>query len=469
MILCFFQVNNLVVSGRRPAYDDVIAARMGLAGLTWLMESCLAFEPSERHSTSTVAEQLRSTSFQLFLGIIALPCKQSARHVCLVQSTMELWVAVDDKTKTALFVYDLKGWCLKKTITINRLSSDDPVLCLQVNCMHATETEVLIGLRGDRDVVAIYGTENYKLKAKIIVEEPVFSLSSNDSYIFLGMSNGVCLVATRTHIVHPMEISHSEPVTCVLAVNKYLWFTAGKCIQIFHAEGNEKPPVYELNSVRFGASSAPFSQIVLHDSDIWCISKGDSIVTAWNIDTRQKTLEIDCKSFLPSECDLLESAVTCVVAVLDTVWIGTGGGKLLIVDVTSGELITALKLFDDHVRTLTLVPGPGPCGTEKSYVAVSGRKVLETALSRECRGKHVCRLTSDVIQIAPSCVQTTPLKRAEKGSRFSRKSPFGRARSSAAETTQSDVEDSAVNYPGGSVLMFFEAVPAEVLRRMDSK
>lgn len=380
---------------------------------------------------------------------------------------MELWVAVDDKTTTTVFVYDLQSWCLKKTFTINRLSTNEPVLCLQVNCMHVTATEVLIGLRGDLDVVAIYEAESYKLKAKITLGEPVFSLSSNESYIFLGMSSGVCLVTSRTKTILSMEISHSEAVTCVTAVgNEYLWFTAGKCIQIFQAEENENALVYELNSVRFSSSSAPFSQIVLHESDIWCISKGDSIVTAWNIYTRQKTLEINCKSFFsPSDCDLLESAVTCVLPVLDAVWIGTGGGKLLIADVASGELITSLKLFDDHVRTLTLVPGPGPCGTEKFYVAVSGRKVQETALSREGRGKHVCRLNNDVIKPAPG-MQTTPARNAERASRVSR-SPFGRTKSPQPETT--DSLDSAVNYARGSVLMFFEALPAEVLRRMESK
>jgi WD40 repeat protein len=464
------QVNNMVAEGRRPEYDDVIAARIGLAGLTWLMDSCLAYEPNSRHSSKTVAQQLQSVSFQLFLGLIALPCQQSVRHVCLVQTTMELWVAVDDRAMTMVLVYDLKSWCLKRKFTINRLSANEPVLCLQVNCMHVTATEVLIGLRGDRNVVAIYDVESYKLTAKITLEEPVFSLSSNESYIFLGMSTGVCLVTSRTKTILSIDVSHSEPVTCVTAVgNEYLWLTAGKCIQIFQVEGNDKTPVYELNSVRFSASPAPFSQIVLHESDIWCISKGHSIVTAWNIKERQKTIEIDCKSLLASsECDLLESAVTCVLPVLDTVWIGTGGGKLFIVDVTSGELITSLKLFDDHVRTLTLIPGPGPCGTEKYYVAVSGRKVQEFALSRENQGKHVCRLNIDVIKPAPD-MQTTPVKTADRGSRVSR-SQSGKQKIPRPDTPIGvDVQDSPVDYARGSVLMFFEALPAEVMRRMESK
>jgi WD40 repeat protein len=407
------------------------------------------------------------------MGLVALPCQQSVRHVCLVEATKELWVAVDDKAKSVLFVYELKGWCLKRQITINRLGYDEPVLCLQVNCMHVTATDVLIGLRGDRDVVAIYDVESYKLNAKITLEEPVFSLSSNDTYIFLGMSSGVCVVTSRTKTVLSIEISHSEPVTCVTAVgDKYLWLTAGKCIQIFQTEGDEKNPTFELNSVRFSASSAPFSQVLLHESDVWCISKGDSIVTAWDVAERQKTIEIDCKSYFPSfECDLLETAVTCVLPVLDTVWLGTGGGKLLIFDVTHdktpSELITSLKLFDDHVRTLTLIPGPGPCGTERWYVAVSGRKIQEFALSRENRGKHVCRLNNDVIKPAPD-MKTTPVKNPDRGGRSSR-SPFGRSKIVQPEATKSDVQDAALDHARGSVLVFLEALPAEVLRRMELK
>ena len=463
------QVNNIVAEGGRPECDDVISARMGLASLTWLMNSCHAFEPNSRHSSTTIAEQLRSTSFQLFMGLIAIPSKLSVRQVCLVKATMELWVAVDDKAETVVFVYDLQDWCLKKKFTINRLDGQ-ALLCLHVRCMHVTKTEVLIGLRGDRNVVAIYDAESYTLKAKITLEEPVFSLSSNEMYIFLGMANGICLIMSRTKPVLTLEISNSEPVTCVTAFgNEFLWCAAGKYIQIFQNEGLEKPPVYELNAVRFSASSAPLSETVYHDSNIWCISKGDSIITAWNKTTRQKTLEIDCKSFLSPEYDLLEAAVTCVLPVLDTVWIGTGGGKLLIVDVTSGELITSLKLFDDYVRTLTLIPGPGPCRTEKYYVVVSGKKVQETALSRENSGKHVCRLNSEVIKPAPE-QQTTPAKAPERSSRRSIRSPFGGgSRAQKTPSPTSSVDGPPLDYTQGSLLMFFEAVPAEVLRRVESK
>lgn len=457
----------MTINGRWPEYNDITSSRIGLAGLTWLMESCLAYEPSLRHPCSNIAEQLRSTSFQLFLGIIALPCPQSVRHVCLVPTIMELWVAVDDKAGTQVFVYELRNWCLKKSFPIV-VSKDGPSVCLQANCMHVNATDVLIGLRGDQDIVAIYDAESYKLKTKITLEEPVFSLSSNDFYIYLGMSSGICLVANRTKPILSIELSHSEPVKCITTVgNEYIWFAAGKCLQIFHAEGNEKTPVYELNAVRFNASSAPFSQTVLSESDIWCISKGDSIVTAWNISTRQKSLEIDCKTFLSPECDSIESAVICVLPVLNTVWIGMGGGKLLIVDADSGELITSFKLFHDHVRTLTLVPGPGPCGTEKYYVVVSGRNVVETALSAEARGKHVCRLNSDVIKTAPG-VQITPVKSVHKRGR-SLRSPFGWAKAPVSDSTNSDVSDAVVNGPLGGVLVFFEALPAEVLRRTESK
>ena len=462
------QVNNIVAEGGRPEYDDVIRARMGFAGLTWVMNSCHAFEPNSRHNSKTIAEQLQSTSFQLFMGLIAVPSKLSVRQVCLVQATMELWVAVDDRAGSVVFIYDLKNWCLKKKFTINRLDGSVP-LCLHVRCMHVTKTEVLIGLRGDRNVVAMYDTESYNLKAKISLDEPVFSLSSNEMYIFLGMANGMCLIMSRAKQQLTMEISQSEPVTCVTALgNEFLWCAAGKYLQIFQNEAPEKMPVYELNAVRFSASSAPFSETAHHGRNIWCTSKGDSIVTAWDTATRQKTLEIDCESFLSPGYNLLDAAVTCVLPVLDTVWIGTGGGKLFIADVTSGELITSLKLFDDYVRSLTLVPGPGPCGTEKCYVVVSGKNVQETALSRENRGKHVCRLNSEVIKPAPSA-QITPVKTPEKTNRKSIRSPFGGGSSKISSSPTSSVDGPPLDYTQGSLLMFFEALPADVLRRTESK
>lgn len=456
----------MVVDGMLPSWDHVLQARMGLAGLTSLMKICLSYEPDSRPSASTVEEQMLSTSFQLFLGLIALPEKQSVRHVGLVKSVMdkimELWVVVDDKVKTMVFIYNLHSFTLKKKFTINKLSGDDPVLCLQVNCMHVTLNNVLIGLRGDRNAVAIYDTATYRLKAAIRLQEPVFSLSSTDSHIYMGMASGLCLVTTLTKILHSIEVTRLEPVTCVTVVKKKeLWLTAGKCIQIFHSNGDAKIPVFDLNSVRFSSSSAPFSQLLLFDEAIWSISKGDSIVTAWDINNRQKYLEIDCKSFFPSsDYDALESVVTCVLAVHDTLWIGTGRGKLLICDVMSGELITCWDLFDDYVRTLTLVPGPGPCATEKYYVIVSGRKVQDRALSRKSTGNCVCLLDKEVTKPAP-LEETSPIKRPDQRGRFLRKT--------SSQSLSPPIRVSPVDYLHGSVLMFFEALPADVLKRSETQ
>ena len=470
------EINRLISSGKKPDYDDVMAARIGLFTLTLLMEKCMHYNPYMRPNSSVVAAQVRSLPFQILLGVIALPCPQSVRHACVVEATRELWVAVDDKATNVVLVYELSRMCIKKKFTVNRIRSHNPRLCLQVNCMHVTTTSVLIGLRGDLDVVTVHDIATYELKAKIPLPEPVFCLSSNDRYIFLGMSGGVFRVIPITGDGKPetVEVSDSEPISCMVAVDKFLWLTARKCIHIFYTEEGESTRAFELNSVRFNSSNSPVSHAVLSadKTAIWCVSKGDSIVTGWDVAERQKLCEIDCKSVLSrissqdKPLDPVEVTITCVLPALDTVWIGTGGGMLLILDAQSGELITSMQLFDDHVRTLTLVPGPGPCSTEKCYVVVSGKNLQETALSRG--QKVVCRLDQEVIKEAPG-VQT-PTKVLDKTKRKAKKTTFYRAKSPESDSQKPDVEDGGVNSPrNGGLLLFFEVLPANVLRRVEAR
>ena len=466
-------INDMVSSGRKPDYDNVVASRIGLVTLTWLMEKCLQYDPSTRPSASVVAAQVRSTPFQICLGLLALPCTQSVRHVCVVEATRELWVAVDDKFENTVLVYELNGMCLKKKFTINRMGPDEPRLCMQINCMHVTSSSVLIGLRGDLDVVTVHDLQTYGLKVNISLPEPVFCISSNEDYIFLGMSSGVFRVVPRSNSEQPQtrEVSDSEPITCMVAVDNYLWLSVAKSIQIFHTVEAETIQAFELNAVRFSPSNCPISHAVLSvdRSAVWCVSRGDAVVTGWHVAKRQMFCEFHCKSLLDRvwreerPLEALDASVTCIVAALDTVWLGTGGGVVLVLDARSGELVTWVRLFDDHVRTLTLVSGPGP-STERSYVVVSGKNLQETALTRG--GKALCRLGQEVIREA-SRVQT-PAKEVDKTKGKVKKGAH-RAKSPGSESQKIDAEDGGASWSmNRGLLLFFEVLPADVLRRIEA-
>lgn len=462
------EINSKIIQGEKPVYDDVLVSRIGLVTLTWLMERCLRFSPHLRPTSRLVAKQVRSPTFQILLGTTTLPSYQTVRHVCVVEATRELWVAVEDNTETVVLVYELKKMAIIEKFTVDPMHPLKSPSCLRVSCMHATTKSVLIGLSGDHDVVAIHDIRTYGLKAKIPLQEPVISLSSNDRYIFLGMSSGFLRVVPTLEDKNPETVEVcSDPITSMVAVDNYLWLASKRCVYIYNTEPGENTRAFEMHAIRYSLPPSPVTILVMSKDkrSIWCACLGSSIVSGWDVTGRRELSKIDCEpavrrvSSVDKPLSPNERCVTSVVAALDTVWVGTGGGMLLIFHASSGELITWMNLFDDRVRTLTLVSEPGPYSSDRCYVIASGENLLKAALS--CDGEVVCPLVPEVT-IKPRS-RTLPIGRKNTLDKLRRR--FSRHKPRALDNS----EFNSVSSTDDSSLLLLEVLPAELLRRIEAK
>ena len=98
---------------------------------------------------------------------------------------------------------------------------------------------------------------------------------------------------------------------------------------------------------------------------------------------------------------LLESTdafacITCVEPTRDAVWVGTSSGQILIFDSDTGHLLTWFHTFDE-TRSLTLMHGPGPCGTEQNYVISTGKGLRPEGLGT----RSVCVLSAERVREPP--------------------------------------------------------------------
>ena len=456
------EINSMISQGEKPKYDDILVSRFGLAPLTWLMEKCLQFNPNLRPTSKMVSAQACSPSFQMLLARSTLPRGRFVQYVCVVEATRELWVAAGDQSGSVILVYELKSMTMKEEFIVPSILPSMASSEFQVHYMHVTAKSVLIGLRGD--LVAIHNIRTYQLKGKIILKEPMRCCSSNENFIFLGMSSGLLLIIPTsgegsTETVQVCD----DPIDSMVTVDDQLWLACMNCIYIYSTRPGENTTAFEMVAIRYSMKTSPVTIIVpsRHRKQVWCACKASSLVTCWDLAGKHELFRIDCESALRrvSTNDFLTSldrCVTCVVSALDTLWLGTGGGMLLIFDVTSGELITWMHLFDDRVRTLTLVPEPGPYSPERCYVIASGRKSREAALSC-ARGEVVCPLV-------PEENKPPPRKRNKK---MARTTSMNKLRRTFHRKKQPESDNT--EFDAGESLLLFEVLPSAVLRRIEAK
>ena len=126
----------------------------------------------------------------------------------------------------------------------------------------------------------------------------------------------------------------------------------------------------------------------------WISYQDSSLVTGWGVEEergRVKLFETDIASDLSSLTDRADSTgheVQCLRAGLDTLWVGTASGHILVYGVPFQReelqklhLVTWLHPFSSRVVSLVLVPGPGPCRSEQCLMFSFGESIRRNALS----------------------------------------------------------------------------------------
>lgn len=195
-----------------------------------------------------------------------------------------------------------------------------------------------------------------------------------------------------------------------------------------------------------------------------------SVLSKWDVNGIHNHFSVDCASILQSltadstQTLLKESsdAVACIMCVeptRDAIWVGTASGHILIFDAVTGQLLTWFHTFDE-TRSLTLMYGPGPCGTEQNYVISTGKGLRPEGLG--VRG--VCVLSAERVREPPKEV---PSRRASEPRR---KISSGRKlRSPTPPCDEPDAGDTNTALPPKCAMIMWEAVSKGCFSRIEAK
>lgn len=484
------KINAAVIAGERPKWQQVPVSTFGLPTLTELMLRCWSDSPTKRPSSSQIAEQVRHPAFQCLLAKQAVPPQlQSVRHACLVPDFHDLWLACDDHTGNRIFIYDGRTLNMKFSFSIE--TEQQQPLAFQIQCMHFMKPYVLIAVRGPADLVYVYSTSSdlrYKSVTSLPFNEQIGCVTSNDEYIFVGLSDGKVRCALKTEMkksdkkrtFNSITVGRHRILSLTVAQDKLLVSTSRYIFRYFTKPGEME--AFDIDAMWYGGPSGmennPQTQIsllkvCLDEQSVLSVCR--SVLSKWDVETRQNHFSIDCVAVLKSlgtdstdearkDSGDASACITCVEHTDDSLWVGIASGHILIFDSETGHLLTWFHPFDE-TRTLTLIHGPGPCGTEQSYVISTGK-----GLRREGLGP-VCVLSAERVREPPK--EITNRKTSEPGRKKNyRRTTSGRKLWSPTppfEEQEDDAVDSNPSPQPKCSMIMWEVVSRSCFARIEAK
>lgn len=482
------KINAAVIAGERPKWQEVPVSTFGLPTLTELMIRCWSDSPMKRPTSSQIAEQVRHPAFQCLLAKQAVPRpQQSVRHACLVPEFNDLWLACDGHTGNLIFIYDGRTLDMKFSFSIE--AEQQQPLAFQIQCMHFMKPYVLIAVRGPADLIYIYATSSelrYKCVTCMPFDEQISCVTSNDEYIFVGLSDGKVRCVLKTE----MKKSDKKRTCCSFTVGRHrilsltvahdkLWVSTSRYIFRYFTKQGEMEAFAMWYGGPKGMENNPqtqvsFLKVCLDEQAVLSVSR--SVLSKWDAETRQNLFSIDCVAVLKSlGADSTEeearknrgdaaACITCVEPTRDSLWVGIASGQILIFDSETGHLLTWFHPFDE-TRTLTLINGPGPCGTEQSYVISTGK-----GLRREGLGP-VCVLAAERVREPPQEIANRKTSEPEKKKGYKR-TISGRKLWSPTPPIAEQEHDSVDTNPSlqpKCFMIMWEVVSGSCFARIESK
>lgn len=403
------KINAAVIAGERPQWQHVSVTTFGFPTLTDLMLRCWSGKPTKRPTSAQITEQVRHPAFQCLLAKQPVPSEQqSVRHACLVQGSLDLWLACDGHTGNRIFVYDGRALSMKFSFSIE--TYQEQRFSFQIQCMHYMAPYILIAVRGEVALVNAYSTSSesrYKCVTSMGFDQPVSCVTSNDEYIFIGLYDGNvrCILKTdmrksdKKRGFHSFTVGRHGILSLAVAQDK-LWVSTSRYIFRYFTKPDEME-AFEIDAMWYGGpvgmENNPQTQISLLKVSLdekSVLSVCRSVLSKWDAETRQNHFSIDCAAILRSlsaeseaesrkHRDDAAACITCVEPTHDTLWLGIASGHIMIFDSETGHLLTWFHPFDE-TRSLTLINSPGPCGTEQGYVISTGKGLRPEGLGGVC-------------------------------------------------------------------------------------
>ncbi|XP_030072525.1 leucine-rich repeat serine/threonine-protein kinase 2 [Microcaecilia unicolor] len=349
-----------------------------------LIKKCLKENPQERPTSAQVYDMLESTELLCLMRNIPVPSVFTAE--CMVPATHSysqpaVWVGNGCTDKAELSCLNLK-----KGGHTCKLIIDSRILCLAlVSLPEEKENWILAGTQSG--LLLTVNAENMKSNHHLQkMSDSVTSLycsclarkSKEKNFVLVGTADGNLAVFEDTSIRHeaaaPLKILRignvNTPLVCLCESlylsDKYtIWGGCGTKIVSFSSNFSLQKVIDTKTSQLLPQKSFSDANIVsiAVDNCIYLAKKNSHFVEVWDKKTDKCCELIDCAHFLkdelakrkkqPTPDDAYAGRVKTILLQRNTaLWIGTGGGHILLIDLSTRHPIRIIVRFCDSIRSM---------------------------------------------------------------------------------------------------------------------
>ena len=374
------------LQGERPKFHDVDVANTGYHYLTQLMKACWNETPRNRPSTEKIIKNLSSSTVQAVMCIAPMKSQFSLRQGVIISPAAfakaghtnkienELWICSDGPEGMELNVYNIH--------TMAKLLNQPYFKETQFNCISLCGDHVWICSRSgvDYGVIDVFSIETHKSVHSIQLKNVFIScIASTNKAVFVGTNRGYCFSFPANSVKQPASsienkhkrISHNA-IKGIACTHECVWVSQARSISFINYDNLEIQD--EIHREDESEDFVGELSLTNDRSIVWSAHIGSTRISAWHAHDRHLLFDIRISDYvhqISSKIRKPDFIITAMTPALDTVWIGTGSGHILVFH--NQELLTWYEPYQRHVCFLTCVASAGPCGLEKCIIASGGR------------------------------------------------------------------------------------------------
>ncbi|XP_018408020.1 PREDICTED: leucine-rich repeat serine/threonine-protein kinase 2 [Nanorana parkeri] len=366
-----------------------------------LIKKCLKENPQERPTSAKVYEILNSAELLCLMRNLVVPSPLTAECIAATSSRVKnptVWVGSGSTDKGHISCLNL----VKGGHTCEDFS-DSRILCLALVTLPREREQWILAGTQSGDLVAVLAED---LKTKHCIQKMPDSItcllfsgvvkqSQKKSYLFVGTANGLIIVfdeaAVKCQDVSPVKVLNvgdvSTPVMC-LCESAYssektaVWGICGTKILSLSTDFIVQKSIETKTAALFSNGCLNDSNITSFaiDKYIYVAKKYSPHVEIWDKKSEKLSGVLDCAQFLKEEIvkqrklkkeDSYTARVKALFLQKNTaLWVGTGGGHILLIDLSTRRPLKIISSFCDSIRCM--IPTQLDKGSVKNVVLILG-------------------------------------------------------------------------------------------------
>lgn len=382
-------------------YNEIVSK--GYFYLAHVVLSC--WRKTQNFLTDDLVKDLSTVPAQSLLNVCPVQASIPIADACSVAGSdigcgSEVWFCCCNKESGSL---ELR--IAETSSMICTFFDDKSLKGTEIQCMKHCKENVWFASRmnGNIGVISIFGVASrdqvHSIKMK---NNYITCIASTDTTVYLGTHAGFLFMfstnvqAVKSGLKPKHKYISDSSIAGIVVVKQHIWISHSKHIYLVD------PETLEFKSIcqRSGGSAdmaIGHLQIALNELVIFSVCMDRSMVSAWDVSHQKHLYDIRIEEHLqrvlgPELCTELanNSVITSFTAGIDTVWVGTCSGHILVF--SDGILVTWMQPYRQEVALLC----PIFEANSDSLAIVSGGKGYCLLQPEECDGQ---RLNSSMLAL----------------------------------------------------------------------